>query len=120
MPAIRARHPGRWTDDGRKYEVPRHLLRVPPERRDQQAFVYDPQTGYVVAPWPRGRSTPDDERRLAAVFERIEQIADDYASPVWIWPDGREPVPVAAVDLRGWLMHWSRDRACYLAGAVSA
>ena len=45
----------------------------------------------------------------------LEQL-DAAALPArvcWYWPD-REPEPVACVNLAHWLMHWLKDRACYV------
>ena len=92
----------------------RHKIPLPIERQAEQPFAYDPASGRIVAPWPKGRLSAADERRLDAVIERIAEIEAD--TMIWIWPDGRAPVPVAARDPR-WLLHWARDRASYSAGA---
>jgi hypothetical protein len=91
------------------------MLPLPPERREQQPFVYDPDSGRIIAPWPKGSLSlsPADERRLDAVLDRIAQVDADM--PVWIWPDDRPPVEVEAPSLHHWLAHWSWDRACYAA-----
>ena len=89
----------------------RHKL--PFDRDDQQQpFCWHPPSGYLAAPWPRGRASPDDERRLAAVMDRIGRI--DACELTWVWPDeDREPIPVKPASERHFFAWWSRDRAIY-------
>jgi len=89
----------------------RHRCPLPQEQRAQQPFVFDPNSGHIVAPWPKGRLSAEDELRLDAVIERIARIAVDVV--VWIWPDDRDPVPVAAAAPYHWLIAWERDHAIY-------
>jgi hypothetical protein len=89
----------------------RHRIPLPPERRAEQPFVFDPRDGHVIAPWPKGKLSAEDEQRLGAVIERIARI--EATVVVWLWPDEREPVPVATEAPLHWLMHWARDRAIY-------
>jgi hypothetical protein len=92
----------------------RHRAPMPEERRIEQPFVYDPDSGRLIAPWPRGKLRNADAQRLDAVIERIATI--EAGTLIWIRPDDREPVPIAAASPYHWLAHWSRDRASYSAG----
>ena len=92
---------------------PRHQTLLPRERIDAVGWVWWPATGQLIAPWPRGPIDWRDETTLLSVLARCDTITDNR--PVWILPDpNREPVLVEAVDLRSWLMNWSRDRACFV------
>jgi hypothetical protein len=106
MSSRRARRRSDGTADPVFREMPRHLLPLPPERREQQPFVYDPVNGRIVAPWPRGPLSLADARRLDAALDRIALVDADI--PVWLWPDDRPPIPVEAGSLHQWLAHWAR------------
>jgi hypothetical protein len=45
-------------------DVRRHLLPLPPERRQQQPFVLDARRRRIIAPWPRKRPLPGGEERV--------------------------------------------------------
>jgi hypothetical protein len=94
-------------------EAGRHRIALPPERQAEQPFVFNPADGRIVCPWPKGKLSSTDQQRLDAVIDKLRRI--DADTLIWIWPDDREKVPVAAASPYHWLRHWSRDRACYAA-----
>lgn len=75
--------------------------------------IFVPASGQIIAPWQKSESAlpEDDQVRLDMVVERIASLSPWPRTPVWMWPD-RGPVVIESGS-RTWLLHWSRDRACY-------
>lgn len=92
--------------------TPRHAIPLAPERVWQLPMAYDPASGQVIAPWPRGTITEEDEQALMAVLDQI--AAFNFLVPVWLWPTGdRAPVPIEADNPRTWFHNWGKSRAVY-------
>jgi hypothetical protein len=94
------------------FERARHRAPMPEARIREQPMAYDPASGQLVAPWPRGTITENDEQALVAVLDQI--AAFPLRVPVWLWPTGdRAPVPIEADNPRLWFSRWSENRAVY-------
>jgi hypothetical protein len=92
--------------------TPRHAIPLAPERVRQLPMAYDPASGRVIAPWPRGTITEEDEEALMAVLDQI--AAFNFREPVWLFPTGdRAPVPIEADNPRVWFHNWGESRAVY-------
>jgi hypothetical protein len=90
----------------------RYVTRLPAERVQQQPMAYDPASGQIVAPWPRGTITEEDGQALIAVLDQIATF--NLRVPVWLWPTGdRAPVPIDADNPRTWFARWGENRAVY-------
>jgi hypothetical protein len=116
MPRTKPRRVG-TAGNVRVSDVPRHAIPLPRERVADVAFVFDPDGrggGQVIAPWPRHVLWPDEEARLCAVLDQIGEYGAALRKPVWVWPDGRSPVPVQAPEPRSWVSRWAADRATYV------
>jgi hypothetical protein len=112
MPRPR-RRPGA-TSNVRIAEPPRHSLPLPRERTAGQPMAYDPASGMLVAPWPRGTLEPEDEAALVAVLDQIGAVGAALRAPVWVWPDGRAPVAIQPEGAtRNWFARWGESRAVY-------
>ena len=79
------------------------------------AFVWWPETGRLVAPWPRHAPLwLDEEEKLGAVLDQLAELGPALRRPCWLFPDGRPPVAVEAPELARWLSMWAADRASYV------
>lgn len=97
----------------RTLERGRHTTPLPPERRAEQPFIFEPKSRSIIAPWARTEQAlpSDDQARLEQVAKRIASLDPLPRGAVWMWPD-RGPVAIE-IGSRTWLVNWSRDRACY-------
>jgi hypothetical protein len=99
-------------DNLRVVDKPRWQSPLPAKEVRDQPMAYDPSSGQLVAPWPRGTITEDDERALVAVLDQI--AAFNLRVPVWLWPTGdRAPVPIEADNPEVWFARWGESRAVY-------
>jgi hypothetical protein len=95
-----------------------HATPLPTERVRESPMAYDPGSGQIVAPWPRGTITEEDEQALIAVLDQI--AACDLRVPVWLRTTGdRAPVPIDADNPRTWFARWGENRAVYRDRKVS-
>jgi hypothetical protein len=103
-----------YTNKVRVNDVPRSALPLPPARWREQPFAYSPETGELVAPWPRGSIEPEDEALLIAVLDQTAQLHGALRVPVWLWPDDtRAPVPISADRPGSWFARYGESRAVY-------
>lgn len=85
---------------------------LPVERLLEQPMIWWPQTGRLIAPWPKGPLTWEMENRLMAAIAQFDTLTTN--EPMWIWPD-RAPVPVKTEgDIANWLVRWGEGRASYV------
>jgi hypothetical protein len=97
----------------RIHEPPRSQIPLAPERTAEIAFVYDPTTARLIAPWRKGPLHFLDEAKLLTVLALVDRIQPTEVC--WIWSDPtREPVPVRAERINVWLTNWADGRASYI------
>jgi hypothetical protein len=89
---------------------------LPPEKLAAMPVVFDPDTARLITNWATHNEISEaQELQLGAALDQIADFGDALRVPVWIFPDGRAPVPIAAPDLRRWLVQYEIGRAVYIA-----
>jgi hypothetical protein len=86
---------------------------LPRERTAEMGFVWSPDDGRLICPWPRGGLDWRDEPRLLTVLSLVDALKPTAAC--WLWPDPtRRPQPVEAPDVRRFISLWGETRASYV------
>jgi hypothetical protein len=93
----------------------KHTAPLPRERVAETGFIWWPEVGRVICPWPRHALWPDESAKLVKVIEQVDVFGSALRVPCWLFPDGRPPVPVNAAD-PNFLRRWSEGRASLVRG----